>query len=210
MAVSSSSPSRLRGHARVSRGGGGGAALRCSKGAVAPAHETRQVVPPFWIFTVDLGRVKDTWMEPQWGAKGVRYEIPLAVELKPDGGVALPVAVGAYAQMELGEGNWTVDGSTFRMQLPLSRRYERGDVWLDEGTPLNFAVGFYPDACRIAQRGGRVTIPAVRWFVRREKRLVGTCVVRGPYATKDDATRELESSRVRKGDHDGRVYETRE
>ena len=155
---------------------------------------------------MDIGRVKDTWMEAKWGAEGRRYEVPIAVALESSGAARL-VGVGAYAQLELADGTWRVDNRTFRMELPVVQRYERGDIWLEEGVPLNFSIGFFPEAERIAQRGGRLTIPATRFLIRREKRLVGTCVVSGPY-DESEVLQNLPAARVRTGDHDGRVYES--
>ena len=38
-----------------------------------------------WILTMDIGRERNTWMDPKWAASGRRVQVPLALEFRAGG-----------------------------------------------------------------------------------------------------------------------------
>ena len=122
--------------------------------------------------SLDVGRERGTWMPPQWGLSGRRLLFDVAVELGA-GGVARPLAVGAFVQVRFGEGRWSVEGDALRLQLPMLSPLERGDLSL-VAQSLFFKTRVWGG---VVGRRGNLLVQQTRWLLRREMRTVGvfTC-----------------------------------
>jgi len=107
------------------------------------------------------------------------------LELRPDG-TTFPVAEGAFLDMGMQPGQWTVDGSfpneRFRASAVLANGYERGDNALPPETELFMAIPVFND--QFSSREGTLTVLQRRWVFREERRIVGVFSV-APWESED-------------------------
>eukprot|EP00976_Prorocentrum_cordatum_P095484 1190190-Prorocentrum_minimum.AAC.2 len=54
-----------------------------------------------WLLTMDIGRERNTWMDPTWAASGRRMEIPILVTLEAGGRVQVRVARNTSANQQI-------------------------------------------------------------------------------------------------------------
>mmetsp|Transcript_4981 Transcript_4981/g.12895 ORF Transcript_4981/g.12895 Transcript_4981/m.12895 type:complete len:251 (+) Transcript_4981:176-928(+) len=149
--------------------------------------------------TLDIGRERNTWMPQTWAASGRRLEIPVAVEMQP-GGIVMPLGVAAFIKLEVGPGEWRVEGGTLRFWLTIGE-LSRGDITLPAGR-LYFSAPVWGGV--VSRNKGIITIRARRWLVREESRMVGRLAVttlRG-----DEEELGLGAIRLKAGGLDGPVY----
>lgn len=126
-----------------------------------------------WELLLDFGREKNTWMPPTWAASGRRIQLPLLVCFEANGTVT-PLSSGAFLEFPLAPGRWRVQGEfpDERLQLWLDTGgYSRGDNELPAG-PLYFSTAVFGP--QLSKKEGIMSIEAMRFFVRRERRMVGT------------------------------------
>jgi hypothetical protein len=120
-----------------------------------------------WKLTLDIGRERGTWMPPEWGASGRRILCPVAVELK-EGGVAEPVAVGAFLPMTLSSGKWRLEGDALKFSVGMSGM-SRGDIVLPEDE-LHFRTAAWGST--VASKGNLLLLQT-RFGFRKEWRMAG-------------------------------------
>lgn len=129
-----------------------------------------------WVFTLDFGREKNTWMPPSWARSGLRFEVPLAVQLEGGGRLHI-VEEGAFANMGAIDGRWEVKGrfpdERFQGVIHLEKGYARGDNELPPGK-LYLSMPAFKSQLSSKEGGGNLTVLQKRWLVREERRLVGT------------------------------------
>lgn len=131
------------------------------------------LVETCWELLLDFGREKFTYMPPTWAASGLRIELPLLIRFEANGTVT-PLASGAFLDFPLAPGRWRVTGSFPNERLNFwldTGGYSRGDNELPAG-PLYFSTAVFGP--QISNKQGIMSIDAVRFFVRRERRMVGT------------------------------------
>uniref|UniRef100_A0A7S2RWP7 Uncharacterized protein n=1 Tax=Rhizochromulina marina TaxID=1034831 RepID=A0A7S2RWP7_9STRA len=127
------------------------------------------------VVDLDLGREKNTWMPPTWACRGTRVELSLILELQPGGRVA-PRKQGPYINIGAREGRWTVDArDALQIALPIEG-YSRED---NELPPCVLYMSIATlGGKRVSRSKGNLTIQQTRWFIRKERRLVGTVRLR--------------------------------
>jgi len=133
-----------------------------------------------WVLECDIGRERGTWMPPAWGASGMRLIVPVAVEFK-DNGETEVVAVGAFAPLKFGKGEWSVDGDALRFNFPLLAAVKRGDIEFGE-EKLYFKTQAWANQMSAK---GRLLVKQTRFGFRREWRSVGAFKA-APYVPPDD------------------------
>mmetsp|Transcript_28639 Transcript_28639/g.46025 ORF Transcript_28639/g.46025 Transcript_28639/m.46025 type:complete len:268 (-) Transcript_28639:182-985(-) len=117
-----------------------------------------------WMFTLDIGREKNTWMPPQWAASGRRMQIPMLCTFK-EGGV-IESRIGPYLSMGIGEGNWRKVGNLLKFWIEIEG-FEKFDVSLPKGK-LHFTTNAWGNVLR--QKGNVLTIRAVRFYLQHSWR----------------------------------------
>ncbi|KAJ1462347.1 hypothetical protein M885DRAFT_557116 [Pelagophyceae sp. CCMP2097] len=128
--------------------------------------------------TLDFGRETGTWMPPRWASSG-RAEYSLLLtwraygladvsELKPLRGNAM----GSDSKWKVQRATWAVDGSTLRVALDHAG-LSVGDIYLKAGT-VDLALPIFGGQKMLSAKEGLMSIVAYRFFVRKERRLVGT------------------------------------
>eukprot|EP00241_Pyramimonas_parkeae_P019858 CAMPEP_0114292512 /NCGR_PEP_ID=MMETSP0059-20121206/9103_1 /TAXON_ID=36894 /ORGANISM="Pyramimonas parkeae, Strain CCMP726" /LENGTH=157 /DNA_ID=CAMNT_0001414169 /DNA_START=395 /DNA_END=868 /DNA_ORIENTATION=- len=153
---------------------------------------------------MDIGREKNTWMDPRWAASGKRMEIPLMIEFKKNG-IVQPLGVGAYVQMKTtATGTWSMQRDTLSFNVEVSG-FQRGDVSIPPGK-MFFSVPAWGSV--LSRDKGIITINQRRFFVRQEYRIVGRFKPEKVPSELDicAALEQLPSSRVKSGGLDGPVY----
>ncbi|EKX40262.1 hypothetical protein GUITHDRAFT_75776 [Guillardia theta CCMP2712] len=132
-----------------------------------------------WLLKLDIGREPGTWMDARWGASGQRVRVAIAVEMQRDGSVRpVEYQYGLLRTLTTPEGSsFRVKGSFPNEVLEFSIRHgglpesKTGcDVSLPEGE-IFMSIGTLGN--KLGSRG-RMSIEQYRFFVRRERRIVGT------------------------------------
>uniref|UniRef100_A0A7S4DI47 Uncharacterized protein n=2 Tax=Lotharella globosa TaxID=91324 RepID=A0A7S4DI47_9EUKA len=110
-------------------------------------------------------------MPPQWAASGRRMEIHMLAEFHENGDVS--ARIGPYLDMGVHKGRWVVsEDDVLRFWLEIDG-FERFDVSLPKGK-LFFACNLWGLLLGNKSTNNILTIVAKRFFVRKEKRMVGT------------------------------------
>eukprot|EP00960_Hanusia_phi_P050650 760341-Hanusia_phi.AAC.2 len=132
-----------------------------------------------WLLKLDFGREPGTWMDARWGASGQRVKVAVAVEMLKDGSVRpIDYQYGLFKTLTSPQGSsFKVKGSFPNEVLEFSIKHsglpesKTGcDVSLPEGD-IFFSIGTL--GTKLGSRG-RMSIEQYRFFVRRERRIVGT------------------------------------
>lgn len=120
-------------------------------------------------------------MDRRWAASGARAEFSMPLTWQADGtatvGDVRPVrglALGSGATWTVNNATWTRPRGGLKVQLEHDG-FAVGDVILEPGT-LDLAISAVklPTNVTLIKRDGIATIIAYRWFVRKERRIVGT------------------------------------
>lgn len=119
-------------------------------------------------------------MDARWGNSGQRVKAAIAISLLPDGRVEIlnDYPLGLMRQLPDAEGlGWTVTGKFPQERLKfvlehsgISRDETGCDVDLPAGK-LYFSITTLGKA--LSQKGGGLSIEQFRFFIRRERRIVG-------------------------------------
>lgn len=129
-----------------------------------------------WLVTLDIGREQNTWMPPQWCARGTRLSLPVRIRFE-EPGRAICDAVGPYfPDSTFSEGSAVMQGSwpeqTLRFDLLCVDGYRRGDNFLPANTRIFFACPFLGG--QPSKKPGLLSVKQRRMVVRLERRLIGT------------------------------------
>ena len=116
----------------------------------------------------------------------------------------MPLAVGAYARFIVSDGQWWLDEGTLRLRLQ-TEGLSRGDITLPSGG-LDLCTPVLGPAL-LSKNKGMVTILQRRWWVRLERRIVGTFRAEEVEMEGGEEPKALPSVRIKRGTLDGAVYE---
>ena len=161
----------------------------------------QELVGTKWELTLSVGRERGTWMPPTWAISGRRLILGLAVELQ-EGGVVQPLAIGAFANMQLRPGTWSLDEDTLRLNLGISG-IEKGDITLPEGK-LYFKTLAWGDM--VSSNRGRLLLKQRRALVRQEWRSVGTFKAQ-PLVEEEGQPLALQAMRIKQGSDSAVPYQ---
>ena len=148
---------------------------------VAAVDPDRPLVGSTWDATLDVGRETGTWQPQRWAQQN-RAVFSARLTILPGGRVSVAdvrgakgVAMGTGARWPMEGGRWATEGGMLRICLDHAG-LEVSDVTLEAGE-LYLGVPYFGGR-NVSQKPGTMTIIAYRFVVRKERRIVGTFVMK--------------------------------